>query len=71
MVPFDTGTGVVPTYGTTITQGTASGVLLCVMSSRVGGTTYAAASAMPSSGWIKLRVTSPGFTAGLFLGIAA
>ena len=71
MIPFNTGTGTVPAYGTIITQGTASGVLLCVMQERTGGLVYLPGSAMPAVGWIKLRVTLPGFTTGAFTGLDA
>lgn len=71
LVQFNSGVGLVPAYGTTITQGAASGVLLCVMETRLGGAVYAAGGAMPATGWLKLRVTAPGFTAGLLTGIVA
>lgn len=71
MVPFDSGSGVIPTYGTLITQGTAAGVLLNVMSDRTGGTQYAAGETLPVVGWLKLRITSPGFAVGSLTGITA
>ena len=71
MIPFNMGLGTVPAYGTTITQGAASGVLLCVMSLRTGGDVYTDGAAMPATGWIKIRVTAPGFSAGLLTGILA
>jgi hypothetical protein len=64
-VPFSMGAGLVPTYGTTITQGTASGILLCVMETRVGGQTYAAGVSMPLTGYMKLRIITPGFALGM------
>lgn len=71
VIPYNLGAGVVPAYGTVITQGTASGVLLCVMETAMGGAVYAAGAAMPVSGYIKVRVTSPGFVSGLLTGITA
>lgn len=65
MVPFNTGVGVVPAYGTTITKGTASGILLCVMETKVGGQVYASGDNMPLTGWLKLRIINPGFTLGM------
>lgn len=65
LVPFSGSTGILPTYGSTITQGTATGVLLCVMSDRTGGTVLAGGISMPANGWLKLRRTSTDqFTVG-------
>lgn len=71
LVQFTGGSGLVPASGTTITQGAASGVLLCVMETRMGGLVSAAGGLMPASAWLKLRVTAPGFTAGALTGISA
>lgn len=70
IIPFSAGTGNVPTYGTLITQGTAEAVLLCVMETAMGGATYAGGSAMPATGWLKVRVNTPGFTTVALTGIS-
>jgi hypothetical protein len=69
LIPFNGGSGTVPAYGSTITQGTASAVLLCVMETRTGGLTYT--STMPATGWLKVRVTVQGFVSGALSGITA
>ena len=71
LIPFDSGIGMVPAYGTVITQGTASATLLCVMSARTGGNVHVGGSVMPISGWLKVRVSTNGFTAGALTGITA
>jgi hypothetical protein len=71
IIPFGSGSGNVPAYGSAITQAAASGVLLCVMETQWGGTVYAAGTAMPASGFLKIRVTAPGFALGPLTGIGA
>jgi len=71
ILEFSGGSGSVPAYGTVITQGGASAVLLCVMSTKTGGTVYAAGAGMPSTGFMKVRVTTTGFTTGPLTGINA
>jgi hypothetical protein len=71
VIPYTSGSGLVPASGTVITQGTASGVLLCVMQTKMGDVVHAAGAAMPASAYIKVRVTSPGFVAGALSGITA
>lgn len=71
LVPFNLGSGTVPAYGSLISQGSASGVLLCVMATRTGGAVSLGGAAMPATGYLKLRVNSPGFTVGLLSGITA
>jgi hypothetical protein len=63
VVRFDSGTGLVPAGGTTITQGATSCELMCVMSDYTGGTVYAAGTALPSSGWLKVKGLTAGITA--------
>ena len=71
-VPFSTGAGVVPAAGTTITQGGTTASLLCVMSSRTGGTVAAPGAAMPLTGYIKVRDMAGGvFASGVLTGITA
>ena len=70
-MPFDTGAGVVPAIGTTITQGGVSGYLLGVWSSYTSAPT-AVGAAMPATGFLKFReVTGGNFTAGALAGISA
>lgn len=71
IIPFDTGTGNVPTDDTTISQGSASGKLIGVWSSFTSSPT-AAGSAMPASGYIKIRQwNSTEYAAGALTGISA
>lgn len=71
LIPYDTGAGNVPVAGTVISQGGASGVLIGVYSSlSVAPTT--AGSAMPASGFIKIRQwNSVAYAAGALTGIGA
>jgi hypothetical protein len=71
IIPYVAGTGSVPAYGTTIVQGTASAVLLCVMETSMGGAVYAAGSALPAAGFLKIRILTPGFIPGPLTGIGA
>jgi hypothetical protein len=54
LIPFNNGTGTIPTLNSTVTQGSASGLLMCVYSSLTaaplvnGGT-------MPTTGWIMIK----------------
>lgn len=70
-MPYDTGTGNVPSIGTTVTQGAASGYLLGVWASYTSAPT-AVGAAMPASGFIKFReVTGGPFSTGALTGIGA
>ena len=70
IIPFNSGTGNVPAIGTTISKGAVSGELLGVWSAlNVPPTT--AGSAMPTSGWIKVRSLNGAITAGALTGIGA
>lgn len=71
LIPYNTGTGNVPTISSTITQGSASGKLLGVYSAlNVAPTT--AGSAMPASGYILIRQWNDvAFTASALTGISA
>jgi hypothetical protein len=71
VIPFDTGVGVVPAIGTSITQGVVSGALLGVWQNWQSEPT-AVGAAMPTSGWIKIKeVTGGTFTSGSLTGISA
>ena len=71
LIPFDTGTGTVPTSNTTISQGGASGLLIGVWSSLTAAP-VAAGSAMPASGWLKIKQwNSTAFSAGALTGVSA
>lgn len=54
LVPYDGGSGNVPAGGTTITAGSASGKLICVMSALTAAPT-AVGAAMPAAGFIKIK----------------
>lgn len=73
LIPFNLGAGTVPVSGTTISRSGITAELLCVMSTRVGGTVTAAGGVMPASGYLKVRnVSSVGnFPVGLMSGITA
>ena len=71
VIPYNTGTGNVPAIGTTISQGGVSATLLGVWSGWQAEPT-AAAAAMPSSGYIKVKGKTGGdFAAGALTGIGA
>lgn len=71
LIPFTGGSGVVPASNTTISIGGASGKLIGVWSSLTTAPT-AAAAAMPSTGWIKIKAWNEiPFTAGSLTGISA
>jgi hypothetical protein len=71
LIPYSAGTGNVPTSGTIITQGSVTAELLCVMATRVGGAVTPAGTALPTTGWIKIRnltggaITNGSFTTGI------
>lgn len=71
VIPYNTGTGNVPAIGTTISQGGVSGALLGVWANWLSEPT-AAAAAMPTTGFIKIKsVTGGAFAAGTLTGIDA
>jgi hypothetical protein len=71
LIPYDTGSGTVPAYNTTISQGSASGLLIGVYSAlNVAPTTPG--SAMPASGFIKIKQWNDvAYAAGALTGITA
>jgi len=71
LIPYNTGSGNVPASNTTISQGGASGLLIGVYSAlNVAPTT--AGSAMPASGYIKIKQwNSTPYAAGALTGIGA
>lgn len=71
LIPYDSGSGTVPAYNTTISQGSASGLLIGVYSAlNVAPTTPG--SAMPASGYIKVKQwNSVAYAAGALTGISA
>jgi len=72
LIAFTSGSGNVPAAGTVISSSGVTAELMCVMSTRVGGTVTSAGSAMPTSGWMKVRsVTGGSFAAGPLTGISA
>ncbi len=71
LIPYTGGSGNVPTLGTTISQGGASGKLISVMSSLTTLPT-ASGSAMPASGFIKIKAWNwTPFASGALTGITA
>lgn len=71
LIPFTGGSGNVPAIGTTISQGSVSAALLGVWSALNVAPT-AAGSAMPSTGWIKVKGKSGGdFASGALSGLTA
>lgn len=71
LIAYDTGTGNVPALGTTISKGSASGILLGVYSALNVAPT-AAASAMPASGYILIRQwNGVAYATGALTGIGA
>lgn len=71
MVAYSGGTGNVPAYNTSITQGGVTGVFLCAMSALNVAPT-AVGAAMPATGFIMFKSVSNGpFVAGALSGIGA
>lgn len=70
-MPFNSGAGVVPAIGTTVSQGGVSGYFLGVWADLTSAPT-AVGAAMPTTGFIKFReVTGGNFAAGALTGISA
>lgn len=68
-VAFNTGAGVVPAIGTSVTQGGVSGYLLGIYANLASAPT-AVGAAMPATGIIKFReVTGGAFAAGAIVGV--
>ena len=71
LIPYNSGSGTIPAYNTTISQGSASGLLIGVYSALNVAPT-APGSAMPASGWIKIKQWNDiNYTAGALTGITA
>jgi len=71
IIPYNSGTGNVPAYNTTISRGSASGLLIGVYASLTVAPTTPG-SAMPASGFIKIKQwNSVAYTAGALTGISA
>lgn len=71
LIPYNSGTGNVPAWNTTISQGSASGLLIGVYSSLTAAST-ATGAAMPASGYIKIKQwNSVAYAAGALTGITA
>jgi len=76
LLAYNTGSGVVPAIGTTISQGSASGILVAVYNaSNAAGLNVAptaAAAAMPATGYILVKQwNSVAYTSGALTGISA
>lgn len=70
MIPYTGGSGNVPAWNTTITRSTGSGKLIGVHSSLTASST-ATGSAMPASGYIRVKQKTGAYTAGSLTGITA
>ena len=71
MIPYNSGTGNVPAWNTTISRGSASGLLIGVHSSLTAAST-ATGAAMPASGYIRIKQWNDvAFTTGALTGISA
>lgn len=71
LIPYNSGSGNVPAWNTTISQGSASGLLIGVYSSLTAAST-ATGAAMPASGYIKIKQwNSVAYAAGALTGIGA
>lgn len=70
MIPYTGGSGNVPAWNTTISNGTGSGKLIGVHSSLTAAST-ATGAAMPASGYIRVKQKSGTFTSGALTGITA
>jgi len=72
MIPYINGTGNVPTLNTLITQGSASGKLMCVYSTDMAALPKVAGEAMPASGWIQVKQWNDvEYSAGSLTGVSA
>lgn len=70
-IPFDTGLWVVPAFNTTISQGSASWLLIAVYAT-LNSWPIASGGAMPATGFIKIKQrNSVAFTSGALTGITA
>ena len=64
MIPFTGGTGTIPALNSTVTQGSASGKLMCVYSSLTAAP-LVNGGAMPATGWIQIKAwNSVAYAAG-------
>lgn len=71
LIPFNSGSGNVPAWNTTISQGSASGKLIGVYSALTAAST-ATGAAMPASGYLKIKQWNDvAFTSGALTGIGA
>jgi hypothetical protein len=70
MIPYTGGSGNVPAWNTTITNGTGTGKLIGVHASLTAAST-ATGAAMPATGFIRVKQKSGDYTAGALSGITA
>lgn len=70
MIPYTGGSGNVPAWNTTITNGTGSGKLIGVHSALTAAST-ATGAAMPASGYIRVKQKTGAYTAAALSGITA
>jgi hypothetical protein len=70
MIPYTGGSGNVPAWNTTITNGSGTGKLIGVHSALTAAST-ATGAAMPATGFIRVKQKSGAYTAGALTGITA
>lgn len=70
MIPYTGGSGNVPAWNTTISNGSGTGKLVAVHSSLTAAST-ATGAAMPATGFIRVKQKSGAYTAGALTGITA
>ena len=70
MIPYTGGSGNVPAWNTAITNGSGTGKLIAVHASLTSNST-ATGSAMPATGFIRVKQKSGAYTAGALTGITA
>lgn len=70
MIPYSSGSGTVPAWNTTITNGTGTGKLIGVHASLTAAST-ATGAAMPATGFIRVKQKSGSYQAGALSGITA
>jgi hypothetical protein len=72
MIPFTNGSGTIPTLNTLITQGSASGKLMCVYSTDMTQVPNVAGDIIPTAGWIQIKQwNNIEYSSGALTGITA
>ena len=72
MIPFDTGSGTIPALNTLITQGSASGKLMCIYTTDMTIAPLVDGATMPTAGWVQVKQwNSTEYTSGALTGLTA